>query len=280
MTDHDFGRFRELIYAHSHIYCADSQRLLFEKKLHARLGASGFDSAEQYYAFLTHPSDEAHRELARLLEQISVNETTFFRIPGHFAGLRERIFPCLFAQAASMPIRIWSAGCATGEEPYSIAMTLLEYVEQQQAASLSAKIFATDLSAAALAYAQQAAYPSRKVQKIPQALLDKYFICNHDFYHVVDAVKQLITFRQFNLVNMAASAYLKHDLIFCRNVLIYFDYAAQLAALRGMLHSLRPGGFLCLGDAESVHTFPEISVMLELHEIQDALIYQKRGDRP
>lgn len=280
MTDHDFLQFRELIYAHSHIYCADSQRLLFEKKLHARLGASGFDTAEQYYAFLTRPSDDARRELARLLEQIRVNETAFFRIPGQFAGLRERVFPRLFAQAASMPIRIWSAGCATGEEPYSIAITLLDFIEQQQAASRSVKILATDLSAAALAYAQQAAYPSRKVRKIPQAFLDKYFICDHDFYHVVDAVKQLITFRQFNLVNIAASAYPTHDLIFCRNVLIYFDYAAQLTALRGMLHALRPGGFLCLGDAESVHAFPEISIMLELHEIQDALIYQKRGDRP
>ena len=277
MTDHDFWQFRELIYAHSHIYCADSQRLRFEKKLHARLGASGFDTAEQYYAFLTRPSDDARQELARLLEQIRVNETAFFRIPGQFAGLRERVFPRLFAQAASTPIRIWSAGCATGEEPYSIAITLLDDVGQQ-AASRRVKILATDLSATALAYAQQAAYPSRKVRKIPQAFLDKYFICHHDFYHVVDAVKQLITFRQFNLVNMAASAYLKHDLIFCRNVLIYFDYAAQLAALRGMLHSLRPGGFLCLGDAESVHPFPEISGMLELHEIQDALIYQKQGE--
>ncbi len=141
-------------------------------------------------------------------------------------------------------------------------------------------ILATDMSAAAIEYAQQAAYPLRKVHKIPQAFLDKYFICDHDSYFVVDALKQAITFRQFNLVSIAAAAQPIYDVIFCRNVLIYFDYDAQSSLLRKLLNMLRPGGFLCLGDTESVHTFPDVSQMLELHESHDALMYQKRGDRP
>jgi len=278
MTDHDFAKFRELIYTHSHIYCADSQRLLFEKKLHARLDASGFHTPEQYYTFLTRPSDEAHKELARLLEHFSVNETAFFRIPGQFIGLREYVFPRLFEQQSVIPLRIWSAGCATGEEPYSIAITLLEYVAQEQIPSRNVRILATDMSAAALAIAQRAAYSTQKVQKIPQAFLDKYFTYRDELYYAVDTVKQPITFRQFNLINLSASSVPIYDLIFCRNVLIYFDYAAQFTLLRGILHQLRPRGFLCLGDAESVHTFPDISKMLELHETHDALIYQKRGE--
>ena len=278
MTDHDFAQFRELIYAHSHIYCADSQRLQFEKKLQAQLDASGFHTLDQYYAFLTRPSEDAHKELAHLLEHITINETAFFRIPGQFAGLRDYVFPRLLQQESVFPFHVWSAGCATGEEPYSIAMTWLEYAAQQNASSQKIKILATDMSAAAIATAQHAAYSSRKVQKIPHAFLDKYFKYTDDLYHVIEPVKQLITFRQFNLVDIAASARAMYDLIFCRNVLIYFDYDAQLTLLRDILHSLRSGGFLCLGDAETVHTYPEINKMLELHEAQDALIYQKRGE--
>ena len=255
--------------------------MLFEKKLRARLDSLNLPSFQAYYELLTR-SPEGAQERRNLLEAITVHETSFFRIQGHFTGLTDHVFPRLCAQPDPTPIQAWSAGCSTGEEAYSIAMTFLDYQDQQppSCAKRDLKILATDLSAAAIANAEQTTttYVHRQLRKIPQPFLDKYFICHHHQYHLVDKVKQMVTFRVFNLVELPTFSHRLFEVIFCRNVLIYFDYQAQLALLNGLLNRLRIGGYLFLGDAETLHMFPDFVKKVEFIELPNAVIYQKRGN--
>lgn len=277
MTDEEFHLFRDFVYAQSHIYCASAQRMLFEKKIRRNVETLALPSFQAYYDLLTR-SPERARECARLLESIAVHETSFFRISGHFTGLTEFVFPQLSARPEKTPIHLWSVGCSTGEEPYSIIMTFLEYQEREAAGGgRDLAVFASDLSASAIAKAEQAAYFLRQLRKIPQPFLDKYFICHHDQYHLVDKVKQRVTFRVFNLVELPTFSRRMFDVIFCRNVLIYFSHQAQIELLDGLLNLLRVGGYLFLGDAESLHVFPDICKRVDLIELRNAVIYQKRG---
>jgi chemotaxis methyl-accepting protein methylase len=279
MTDEEFQQFRDTIYLQTHIYCADSQRPLFERKIRARLKTLQIGSFGEYYQRIVDPQD-GESELTRLIDIIAVHETSFFRLADHFTALQEIAFPAWHQSPERSPLNIWSAGCSTGEEPYSIAMTFLEYIARKKTAlskPRAIEIFATDIAPSAIQNARQGYYSLKQVQKIPQALLDKYFIRYDDQYHITNEVKQLITFRVANLVHLTTYPKRSFHIIFCRNVLIYFDRHAQETLLHALMQRLAENGYLCLGDAESIHVFPDISRSLQLMHVGNSIIYQKYG---
>ncbi len=283
MTEEEFQTFRNFIYTRTHISCSDTQKTLFERKVCSRLMALKLPSFQTYYQLLT-SQHEGEQEVEQLIDTIAVHETSFFRIHGHFVGLTRNIFPKLIRSATHQtspdPVRIWSTGCSTGEEPYSIVMTFLElFAAQETLASKTRDIYvtATDISPLIIEKAKQGMYSSKQIQKLEQPLLDKYFICRNNRYHVKQQVKDCVTFDVFNLIDLATVPQNSYDIIFCRNVLIYFARRAQAKLLEELINLLPPGGYLFLGDAESIHTFPESARRLEFIETGNAIIYQKRG---
>ncbi len=284
MTRKEFTIFRDFVYSRTHIFCADTQKALFERKVRNRLLALHLPSFQEYYELLT-SSVQGEYELHQFLDTIAVHETSFFRIQGHFSGLRDVIFPALFQQmhhhSSPSTIRVWSAGCSTGEEPYSIVIAFLELLASLPcplSPPKKLKVVATDMSPAAVEKAREGVYSPRQVQKLTQPLLDKYFSFQNNWYYIDQQVKDYITFKVFNLINLAHVPQYQYDMIFCRNVLIYFDRQAQAALLGRLIHLLPEGGYLFLGDAESIHLFPESAKHLEFIETGNAIIYQKRGE--
>lgn len=278
MTLREFQQLRDLIYSQTYIFYADHQQALFERKVRPRIASLACSSFQEYYNVLTGPP-EGKQEFVRLIENLAVHETSFFRISGHFSGLQHQIFPLLL-QKNHGQIRIWSAGCSTGEEPYSIVISFLETLTDQTMfmPDYSAlRVIATDISPQAIRKAQEGKYSPKQVKKLQPALLDKYFIYHDNNYYIRDALKQCVKFSVVNLVEIESVFNVPFDIIFCRNVLIYFDRYAQAKLLSRFIEMLPYGGYLFLGDAESIHPFPEAAKHFEFVESGNAIIYQKRG---
>lgn len=281
MTMQEFQQLRDLIYTRTYLFYTEAQKSLFERKVRSRLARLSCPSFANYYALLTNPH-EGQKELTHLIDHLAVHETSFFRISGHFSGLQHQVFPALMnvTSGRRSPIRVWSAGCSTGEEPYSIVIAFLEMMAHQKISTLSSHLFhvlATDISPSILQKAQEGRYSQKQLKKVQQALLDKYFIC-HDYYcSIREEIKKFVTFSVFNLVQVDSLSNTSFDIIFCRNVLIYFDRRAQAQLLAKFVQMLPDGGYLFLGDAESLHTFPESARHFEFVESGNAIIYQKRG---
>ncbi len=276
MTDREFQQFREIVYTQTHIYCADTQRPLFERKIRIRLSALKMSSFQEYYRALT-SSYDGKKEFTELINIIAVHETSFFRIRGHFTALTEYLFPDLMQQSGHSPLYIWSAGCSTGEEPFSIVITFLEFLARRQHSfSLRAiDILATDLSPLVIQKAQQGRYSAKQVEKIPQPFLDKYFARHDSQYYLISEVKKPVRFEVANLIHLNAFPKRYFHIIFCRNVLIYFDRRAQAMLVHALVEGLIKGGYLFLGDAESIHVFPEVTKKLNMLHLGNAIVYQK-----
>ena len=281
MTTKEFEQFRDLVYSQTHIFCVETQKPLLERKIRFRLEALNLSSFREYYKLLVNHR-EGKQELVRLIDLIAVHETSFFRIRGHFTGLAKRVFPDLINQlyARGIPIEIWSAGCSTGEEPYSIVIVFLEMLLHQglcASETRELRIIATDISPFVIEKAREGVYSQKQVRNVQQPLLDKYFSCYDHRYCMSTRVKKFVDFTVFNLAHLETISERKFDVIFCRNVLIYFDRRAQIKLLKGLINSLSKRGYLFLGDVESIYPFPEAVKKLDLIELGNAIIYQKRG---
>lgn len=283
MTEEEFDKFRSLVYARTHIFCADAQKPLFERKIRLRVATLHLSSFQEYYHLIT-ASEEREQEFIRLIDAIAVHETSFFRISGHFAGLETVVFP-EFLQSPGhgkemSDIRIWSAGCSTGEEPYSIAISFLETLlccKLRISKTRGIKILATDISPSVIEKAQKGIYSPGQVQKIRKPLLDKYFEYRNYQYYITQQLKNFVDFRMFNLIQLETPPAPEFDVIFCRNLLIYFDRSAQEGLLTGLVNLLAEGGYLFLGDAESMHPFSKIVQKFDFVESGNAIFYKKRG---
>ncbi len=213
------------------------------RRLGRRLGARGTQSYADYSCIL----DRDPSEYDRLFNDLTIKVTSFFRDDFAFQALKKVVLPTLTDKGA-MNIRIWSAGCATGEEPYSIAMLLMEMLGEE-IGQWNIDILGTDVDARALALAQKGHFGLKAVEGIPQAWLGKYFVCDGNGLHTRPLLGQLITFKQHNLVS--DPPYHDLDLVVCRNVLIYFDQTLQTQVLKRFHEGLKDDGFLLLGKAET-----------------------------
>lgn len=268
-SESEFALFRELIEREAGIHLAESKRALLHGRLVKRVRDLGLRTFGEYHARVVH-DDRA--ELERMLDCIVTNETSFFREPAHFAFLEREVFP-EWQAASPRPLRVWSAGCATGEEPYSIAMAILGAFPPGSGYSL--EITATDISTRALDVARHATWSIERADQIPHPLLKRFMLHGiGDQKGKLRASRELRDVIRFQRLNLNGAAYPAgpFDLVFCRNVLIYFAAPRKQTVVGALAHTLAPGGRLFLGHAESVHGFADL-----LRCVQPT-IYQHIGD--
>ena len=248
-----FLRFSELVYRQCGINLHDGKKALLQARLTKRLRATHIDSYEDYYQYLQNNP----KEMVHFLDSVSTNLTFFFRESQHFDFLESIALPGLLEEkqaAKNNRLRIWSAGCSTGEEPYSLAMCVLGHMDSPQRWDF--KILATDISTRVLEAASGGIYAEEKVLKVPPELRRQYFekcgeVDGKPAYEASPALKRLITFRRLNLKDPFPFKGL-FDYIFCRNVMIYFDKQTQEALIQKMTGFLSPGGYLFVGHSESL----------------------------
>ncbi|HEU4559295.1 MAG TPA: protein-glutamate O-methyltransferase CheR [Longimicrobium sp.] len=256
MGPHEFARFRALIYREAGIHLADCKQALLVGRLSRRLRELGLRSFGAYWRLVADGGDPAER--VRMLEAVCTHETHFFREPQHWAFLSGELFPRWRAQAAARGrarrVRAWSAGCSSGEEPYSLAMTLLEHFPAAEGWSL--EVVATDLSTRVLERAQAGIWPMTRGDDIPEPYRRRYMLrgrrTQEGMLAAGPALRRVVRFQQLNLNDPEYDLAGRFDLVFCRNVLIYFDAASRAAAVNRLLDRLEPGGHLFLGHAESL----------------------------
>jgi chemotaxis protein methyltransferase CheR len=245
----DFEQISQIVYKQCGIRLTSGKEELVRSRLIRRLRALELTSFESYLQFVK--EDRTTQELRTMIDALTTNKTSFFRENQHFEYMRNHILPGLKAQ--STRLRIWSAGCSSGEEPYTIAMILQEEWPNIHLADV--RILATDISTRVLTKARAAEYEKEYLRDIPQDYISKYFTLLRStptrVYGIQDKIKKLIRFAQLNLME---SWPMKgpFDIIFCRNVMIYFDSATQVQLVRRFYDLLVPGGHLLVGHSESL----------------------------
>jgi len=244
-----FTAFRELIYATSGIHLNEKKEALVSARIAKRIRALKLNDHKDYLHYVQ--SDQTGKEIIQLLDVISTNVTHFFREAHHFNLVSELMTKYL--AEGQRRFRFWSAGCSSGEEPYSLAITLKEIVGRQ---SLDMRILATDISTQILSRCEKAEYEKSKIENVPVMLRDRYFEVkqydNKKFYYVKNEIKNMILFRRLNLSQVPFPMKGPMDIIFCRNVMIYFDNEVRKRLLMEFYRLLKPKGYLMVGHAESL----------------------------
>lgn len=259
LSDQEFGLFRKLIHDQTGIALSDAKRQLVKSRLQKRLRLHSLKSYGEYYEMVV-AEGAGGNELRELINCITTNKTDFFREPHHFRYVQEQIIPDLQAKArmGRIPrkLRVWHAGCSTGEEPYTLAMVLSEHLHKD--AIWDARQLASDIDTNVLAHAAAGVYEEEKVLQIPENLQRKYLLRGKDknssLYKVRDSLKERIAFRQINLLEdpWPIRSDVQFDMIFCRNVVIYFDKDTQRKLFRRFQGVLKPGGHLFIGHSENL----------------------------
>lgn len=225
------------------------KRVLVEGRLTNYLAEKGFSDYTSYFKMLE--SDKSGREVITFLNKISTNHTYFMREADHFDFFRDKVLPFLETRVADRDLRIWCAASSSGEEPYTLAMILHDYFGKKTP-PWDKRLLATDLSLKVLEQAQLGQYPAESIKTIPETWKKKYFrTINTDTVQVVDRIKREVVFRPFNLMDKIVAKRPYH-VIFCRNVMIYFDAATKADLVERMYDQMAPGGFLFVGHTESV----------------------------
>jgi chemotaxis protein methyltransferase CheR len=249
ITPEEFERFRALVYDECGISLGDSKKSMVSARLTKRLRQLGLNRFGDYYDLVI--ADRGGEEFTRMLDLISTNKTDFFRESKHFDFLRDTVLPTL---ADVKRVRIWSAACSSGEEPYTIAMTLMDGV--QNPAQWDFKILASDISTRALARAAEGVYDEERVSGVPPAVVRRHFLRGRGSQTGMIKVKPhlaaMIRFRRLNLMDERFPIKSPLDVIFCRNVMIYFDRPTQERLVNTLYRYLKPGGYLFIGHSESL----------------------------
>jgi len=271
----DYARLCDLIYREAGICLGVEKKTMLEVRIKRRLRELNLDSYGRYcdYLFAERGSGE---EIIHLIDVVTTNKTDFFREPRHFEFLIAKALPELTSRNASgRPLLIWSAGCSSGEEPYTLAMVLNEYALTHS--GFRFRIMATDISTSVLKKAQMAVYTEEVARPVPQALKRKYFLRSREpgcgRVRVAPELRRQVEFRRLNFMDPDYGLTEKANAIFCRNVIIYFDRATQQRILRKLAHQLSPGGYMFVGHAETLH-----DMELPLAPVAPAL-YRRIDDR-
>ena len=254
LSEKDFRRISDLVYKHCGINLHEGKKELVRARLAKRLRLGNFKTFPEYMKYVL--DDKTGMEFSILIDSLSTNLTSFFRESQHFNFLREQFLPSLLERKEKIrrfKIRAWSAGCSSGEEPYSIAITLLEAVHGQPCWNI--KILATDISTSILEAAKKGIYDKERIAPVPSTQKHKYLTKNRakgkEMYEVSKSLRNIIIFRYLNLME---SWPIKGplDFIFCRNVMIYFDKETQSRLVNRFWDLLDSGGILFTGHSESL----------------------------
>jgi len=266
----DFLKFREYFYRKTGIQFDDAKRYFVDRRLIERVETTDSRNFRNYFMMLRF--EASGEELQALTNLMTVNETYFFREEYQFKCLVNSILPELTKSRKNQgPIRIWSMPSSSGEEAYSIAMYLLEYwpgINQWDV-----EIISSDIDTKILDQARRGYYSPRSVANLPKNLLSKYFSVSGEGFQICDDLKEAVEFTRVNLMNSVdVRGYRGFDVIFCRNLLIYFDDLSRRQAADTFYDALHPGGFLCLGHSESMS---RISSLYQARKFSDSVVYQK-----
>ncbi len=241
-----FDKFRKLVYDHCGISLGPNKEALVSARVGKRMRALGISEHSAYLQYVT--NDDSGAEIVSLIDAISTNVTSFFRESSHFDFLAD-VFSKWLAQGQQR-FRFWSAASSSGEEPYTIAMTLLESLKGNPA---DVRILATDISTTVLDQCRKGTYRADKLDSVPKALRAKYFSRNKsDEYVAADSLKNILLFRRVNLATPPFPMRGPLDVVFCRNVMIYFDNTVRQQLLAEVDRLLKPGGYLIVGHTESL----------------------------
>ncbi len=271
LNDGLFQKFSDLVYEKTGIFLKPEKKELLNARLGKRLRATGISSFKQYYEYVI--NDRSGDELVHLIDNVSTNFTSFFRENSHFEILSSTVLPAFVKEGRgkNKEILLWSSASSSGEEPYTMAMVVEDFVSRHP--GMRYRIMATDISTRVLAQAKRGVYADERVTKVPTPFLKKYFqkgVGNSDGYvKVKDELRRMVHFDRFNLMGdfpwRAAI-----DVIFCRNVMIYFNRETQQDLVSKFHEALTPGGYLFIGHSESIsglkHNFTQV----------DATAYMKR----
>ncbi|MCX7667921.1 MAG: protein-glutamate O-methyltransferase CheR [Atribacterota bacterium] len=265
----DFCQLRDYIYARMGVYIGDQKIYLLKRRMEQRLAALGLSSVNEYLHYLKR-YDGSGKEFEELVCAITVNETYFFREFPQLQIFAEHCLPEI-AEAKNFPhIRILSAGCSTGEEPYTLSIICQEMLEPPYTFSIDA----LDIDYRALESARRGVYDERAVRDVPRVYLEKYFIRTNGGFMVKEMVRNFVTFHKVNLNNREELLALgrNFDFVFCRNVLIYFSDDSRKKVVEAFYAMMNPGGYIFLGHSESMS---RITSAFELRRMGEGLVYRK-----
>jgi chemotaxis protein methyltransferase CheR len=270
VTEEDFRKLAEFLYRRTGMVFNESKRYYVERRLSERIAATSSASFADYFAFLR---SEIRDEVEHLINAFTVNETYFYREDHQLECLtkdllRERVL----SGRPGGGIRIWSASCSTGEEPYSIAIWLLENWSEVDAFDI--EIVGSDIDTRVLEAAKAGVFGKRALMRLPSHLVAKYFSqLDEERWLILDDLRQSVRFSRVNIVETRETRPQgQFDVIFCRNVLIYFDDESRRIAAENLYDNLLPGGYICLGHTESMS---RISPLFEVCRYSDAIVYRK-----
>ncbi len=256
LSDREFHRFSSFIYDHAGIKMPPAKKTMLEARLQKRLKANSIASFEEYSDYVFSQEGRS-TELIHLIDVVTTNKTDFFREPGHFDYMVKTALPAILQSRGDVlrdPVRIWSAGCSTGEEPYTLAMVLSEFSGGYP--DFRAAITASDICTQVLQTAKTAIYPEERTDPIPLNLKKKYLMRSREksksLVRISPQLRSLVTFRRINFMDDDFGISEKMDIIFCRNVVIYFDKPTQQTLMRKFHRQLKPGGYLFIGHSETL----------------------------
>jgi chemotaxis protein methyltransferase CheR len=278
ITDADFAKFREFFYRKTGMHFDDAKRYFVDKRLVERIEATGAGNFRAWFIALRF--DTKGSELQALVNAMTVNETYFFREAYQFdCMVNSMLAEVVQRKRPGQRIRIWSIPSSTGEEPYTIALYLLE--RWPRINDYDVEILSSDIDTEVLEAAQRGVYSQRSVAQLPPDMLRRYFTPHGEREYAIS--RDLVDAVEFSQVNLCEPTDTRRfrdiDIVFCRNLLIYFDDLSRRVAAEAMYDALSPGGFLCLGHSESMS---RISSLFSVRRFPDAMVYQKplKGDRP
>jgi chemotaxis protein methyltransferase CheR len=272
MSEEEFRLIRDLIYDHCGLYFDADSKYLLEKRLSGRLAVHQLPGFREYYHFLKY-SRGREQELSDTMDILTTNETYFFREEFQLKAFANEILPELRSEKekrGDRTLRIWSAGCSTGEEPYTIAMLIIEAACFH---GWKVEIIGTDISHRVLQRARKGVYGTSSFRTTEEGRIRRFFQEQDGLYRISDEVRGLVTISHLNLLDENRMILLgKMDLIFCRNVIIYFDQFAKKRVVESFYRSLREGGYLLLGHAESLLN---TTTAFALKHLKTDMVYQK-----
>ena len=270
LTEEEFRLIRDLIYSHCGLFFDSDSKYLLDKRLVHRLTHHSLSGFREYYQFLKYDRRK-DEEISDIMDILTTNETYFFREAFQLRAFTDEILPELkLAKQRDRTLRIWSAGCSTGEEPYTIAMLMLE---MDCFHGWRIEIVGSDISQRVVQHARKGVYGKSSFRSTDERYQKRFFTETEGGYRICDEVRELVTISQMNLFDANRLALLgRMDLIFCRNVIIYFDQASKKRVIESFYNMLRGGGYLLLGHSESLMN---ISTAFTLKHLKNDMVYQK-----
>ncbi|GAV26194.1 chemotaxis protein [Carboxydothermus islandicus] len=264
----EYQNLAEYLYQKTGIKFEDAKYDFVRRRVEERIKKLGFKSFREYFFHLKY--GDKGEEFQLLINSLTINETYFFREYPQLKCFAEEVIPELIQKKTVKHIKVWSAGCSTGEEPYTLAIILKEMLE---GTGFTFQVDATDINSRVIEYARKRLYTKRSVKDVPNVYLAKYFLPRGEVYELSAEIARYVNFQLLNLLDEKAMNRMSgYDAIFCRNVLIYFDDKSRREVALHFYRALNPGGYIFLGHSESMS---RITSVFKLKKFKNAIIYQK-----